>query len=109
VRSSRSRRRDTNEPDIVKALKAAGCSVTRLDGDGVPDLLVGLNGVTMLVEVKRPLGPRGGMHHHGHEGSRGDLTADQVKWWDAWRGEMPVVVRTDADVELLVGLMKAGA
>lgn len=106
---SRARRRDANEPAVVKALKARGCSVTRLDGDGVPDLLVGVNGMTLLVEVKRPLGPRGGMHHDGHEGSRGELTPDQVTWWDGWRGEMPTIVRTEADVEQLVSVVKAAS
>lgn len=110
MRPRHARRRDENEPDIVEAFRDRGCSVTLLDGAGVPDLLVGLHGRTWLVEVKLPLGPKGGMpRRRDHEGGRGDFTADQVKWWDAWRGEKPVLVRTDADVELLVGLMKAGA
>lgn len=35
------RMRDKNEAGIVKALEAAGASVTKLNGTGVPDLLVG--------------------------------------------------------------------
>ncbi len=99
MRSSRARKRDENESDIVKALKARGCSVTRLDGDGVPDLLVGLDGRTWLVEVKCPRGPRGGLPTRN---ATNGLTEAQVTWWDEWRGEMPVVVRTEADVEALL-------
>lgn len=100
---SRAKRRDTNEPEIVNALVAAGAVVTRLDGDGVPDLLVGFRGRSFLLEVKLPLGPRGGVHHHGTEGSRGDLTPAQVKWWDAWSGEPAIVVRSPAEALAAIG------
>ena len=44
--------RDANEPQIVKALEAAGYTVYRID---VPcDLIVGRGRVTHLVEVKMP-------------------------------------------------------
>lgn len=91
----RARARDANEREIVTALRAAGASVTRLDDAGVPDLLVGYHGRTWLLEVKLPLGPRGGMpERRDHEGGRGDLTASQVVWWDSWRGAHAVVVRS---------------
>ena len=99
----RANRRDQNEPDIVRALQGAGATVTRLDGDGVPDLLVGFNGRSFLLEVKLPLGPRGGVHHHGHKGTRGDMTAAQVKWWDAWTGEPAIVVRSPAEALAAIG------
>lgn len=111
MRSARARKRDENEPDIVDAMKARGCSVTRLDGDGVPDLVVGLNGSTMLVEVKKPLTNTGKLQsgtHRNSSGGRGDLTAAQAKWWDEWRGESPVIVRTEDDVDLLVACLMAG-
>lgn len=100
---ARAKRRDENEPGIVQALEGAGAYVTRLDGDGVPDLLVGYKGRSFLLEVKLPLGPRGGVHHHGREGSRGDLTAAQVKWWDAWPGEPAIVVRSAAEALAAIG------
>lgn len=95
---SRAKRRDQNEPAIVDALEAIGASVTRLDGDGFPDLAVGYRGVTTLLEVKMPLGPKGGLpEHREHEGGRGDLTRAQVAWWDSWRGAPAIVVRSAAE------------
>ena len=89
------RRRDANEPAIVAALEAAGASVTRLDGAGVPDLLIGYACLTLVAEVKLPLGPRGGTSQHREaEGGCGDLTRDQVEWHKGWRGEAVTIVRS---------------
>lgn len=54
---------DANQPEIVAALRAVGCTVQSLAevGDGCPDLLVGIKGVWFLLEVKMPgetLNPR---------------------------------------------------
>lgn len=108
MRPKHARRRDENEPDIVTAFEERGCSVTRLDGAGVPDLLVGRRGRTWLVEVKLPFGPKGGIpRRRDHEGGYHDFTEDQVKWWKAWRGEGPMVVRTVEDVErILAGFVQ---
>lgn len=101
---ARAKRRDTNEPEIVEALEGAGATVTRLDGDGVPDLLVGFRGRSFLIEVKLPLGPRGGKSaRRESEGGRGDLTKAQVTWWDAWTGEPAVVVRSPAEALAVIG------
>lgn len=99
----RAKKRDANEPAIVAAFEARGCTVTRIDAKGVPDLLVGWRGANLLVEVKMPLGPRGGMHTGGNH-VRGDLTADQVAWFDAWRGDAVHIVRTVEDVAELLEL-----
>jgi hypothetical protein len=49
----RAARRDANEVAIVDALRACGASVRYVtQGDGIPDLLVGYNGYTILLEVK---------------------------------------------------------
>ena len=90
------RARDANEKEIVAALIAIGCTVSRLGDTGVPDLLVGYHGHTVLLEVKLPLGVRGGVHHNGH-GGKGDLTRAQVIWWDSWRGSPAHVVRSAAE------------
>lgn len=87
----RAKRRDANEAAIVAALRAIGCSVAALDqGDGVPDLLVGRNGVTLLLEVKNPDAAGftipGGIRRKG----RGTLRPAQVEWFAAWRGS-PVI------------------
>jgi hypothetical protein len=99
------KQRDANEVEIVDALRAVGCTVTRLGDAGVPDLLVGRDGRTYLLEVKMPMGPRGGVQRHGAKpGGRGDLTPAQVKWWDAWRGERAHVVRSVAEALFAVGM-----
>lgn len=94
--------RDKNEPEIVRVLRAAGASVTPLNGTGVPDLLVGFGGHTNLLEVKRPLSNGGGTTGGASRpcnGGDGTLTAAQISWRDAWHGE-PAVVVTDADEAL---------
>jgi hypothetical protein len=69
-------KRDTNEPEIVAALRGVGASVEMLSGRGIPDLLVGWRGENHLMEVK---------------GAYGRLTDDQVKWHAGWRGGVFVV------------------
>lgn len=86
----RAKRRDANEAAIIEALRAIGCTVQPIDqGSGVPDLLVGRSGVTLLVEVKNPetaFSVKGGERRKG----RGTLRPDQVTWFAAWRGS-PVI------------------
>lgn len=83
-------RRDANEGEIVRALEAVGCSVTRLSQKGVPDLLVGyedtLSGLrtTTLIEVKE---------------LKGKLTPDQETWINEWRGEVYVVRTVEEALE----------
>lgn len=84
------RKRDVNERDIVTALRCMGASVQQLDAKGCPDLLVGWEGVTLLMEVKQ---------RHGHSGDGNRVTASgllpsQDEWWRTWRGLRPVVVTT---------------
>jgi hypothetical protein len=85
------KRRDANERPIIDALKRAGCAVSQLGDMGVPDLLVSKGGVVWLIEVKLPLGPKGGVVGHS------ELNASQEKWWKEWiaaGGKQPVVVRS---------------
>jgi hypothetical protein len=95
------KRRDKNEPAIIRALEAVGCSVTPLNVRGVPDLLVGLTikeGLgkgtplfkTELIEVKGP---------------KGKLTPDQEAWWREWKGLTPRLVRTPEDALRVMGLL----
>lgn len=74
---------DENQPEIVKALRAAGASVQSLSpvGKGCPDLLVGYKGYNYLLEVKWPLGTP----------SQQKLTPAQVTWHTQWCGEVVVV------------------
>lgn len=94
----RAAKRDANESAIVAALEAVGATVTRINAGGVPDLLVGHRGRTYLLEVKAPLGPRGGI-------GDGHLTDEQEEWWETWRGGRPVIVRTPAEALAAIGVM----
>ena len=89
---------DANHEQVVSALRAAGASVQSLAGvgKGVPDLLVGFQGKTMLMEVK-----------DGRKTpSERRLTEDQVRWHGAWRGgPLAVVDGVDAALRML-GVMK---
>lgn len=104
----RAAKRDESEPDIVRALEAVGATVQRLSADGVPDLLVGWRGQMWLLECKMPLTPRGAYQpgrNLRHKGGRGDMTATQAAWWDAWKGPPPVVVRTPAEALAAIGAL----
>ena len=83
----RAHRLDANQAVIVEALCAApDVSVFSLAGvsAGCPDLLVGIRGVTHLVEVKDGAKPP----------SRRTCTPEQRRWMERWHGA-PVVVLTD--------------
>ena len=89
---------DANHEQVVSALRAAGASVQSLAGvgKGVPDLLVGFQGKTLLMEVKDGKKPP----------SERRLTEDQVRWHGAWRGgPLAVVDGVDAALRML-GVMK---
>jgi Holliday junction resolvase len=76
-------RRDRNHSEIVKAFRKLGWSVLDLAqlGGGCPDLLVGCGKRNILVEVKDGTKPQ----------SQRELTDDQVKFWNTWRGEKRLV------------------
>ena len=89
---------DANQDQIVEALRTAGATVQTLAaiGKGVPDLLVGHRGKTILIEVKDGRKPP----------SERRLTEDQVKWHGAWRGG-PVAIVMDVEGALrAIGMMK---
>jgi rhamnose utilization protein RhaD (predicted bifunctional aldolase and dehydrogenase) len=80
---------DANQPEIVEAFRQLHCSVQHLHavGSGCPDLLVGVNGFNVLVEVKT---------------ATGELTNDQKDFIAAWRGDAVNIVRSRDDVIELV-------
>lgn len=51
-RVGQARKRDANEPEIVRALEDIGCTVLRVSGPAVPDLLVHVRGRWLPIEVK---------------------------------------------------------
>lgn len=73
---------DQNQPEIVAALRAAGCSVlhTHELGAGAPDIAVGrvVNGVptTFLLEIKT---------------ATGKLTVAERMFHRAWQGHVAIV------------------
>lgn len=70
-------RADANKREIVQALRAIGCSVYDLK---LPlDLLVGYSGQTLLMELKRPPGPKGGTKDRKH-------TPAQTLFLEGWAG-----------------------
>ena len=88
----RASRVDGNHAEIVDCFKKLGCSVLSLAavGGGVPDLLVAIDGITWLVEVKMP------------NGKENEL---QVEFAITWKG-CRAVVRDLQGVELTVKTMK---
>lgn len=93
-------RKDGNHHAIARAFRQAGASVLDLSGvgDGCPDLLIGIAGVDLLVEIKLPVGKRGGTAHS-------DLNQYQRAFHGSWRGRTPVVVRRVEDVEALIDML----
>lgn len=80
----RAAKTDANQDSVVSALRAAGATVQSLAavGKGVPDLLVGYKGQTLLMEVKDGRKPP----------SAQKLTEDQLTWHGNWKGGALAVV-----------------
>ena len=76
---------DANQNKIVDALRKAGAVVRIISqGDGIPDLLVGYKGYTILMEVK----------DGDKVPSARKLTEAEQKFFDDWRGGMLVIVNS---------------
>ena len=76
---------DANQNKIVDALRKAGAVVRIISqGDGIPDLLVGYKGYTILMEVK----------DGAKVPSARKLTEAEQKFFDDWRGGMVVVINS---------------
>lgn len=88
---------DANHADIVRALRAAGCSVQSLAaiGQGCPDILVGrAYSKWWLMELKDGRKPP----------SHRQLTPDQIEWIGAWRGpKVHVVESVEQALEVVRG------
>ena len=88
----RAARTDTNHQEMVEAFRSLGCSVLSLAplGQGVPDLLVAINGITWLVEVKS---------------GKSKENKLQKEWAENWQGAR-VLVRDTQGVETVVKTMR---
>ena len=97
-------KRDVNEQPIVDTLKRIGASVHRLKGPaGVPDLLVGFQGQTYLMEVKDPESAKAGGRQYAAS-RRGGLDPDQYEFHSAWRGGPCIVVWTPGEALAALGV-----
>lgn len=74
----RAKRVDTNHADLVAHFRSLGASVQSLAalGKGVPDLLIAVDGINWLVEIKY---------------AKGKETPDQREWFAKWQGGISVV------------------
>ena len=89
---------DANQDQIVTVLRAAGATVQSLAGvgKGVPDLLVGYQGQTLLLEVKDGF----------KSPSRQLLTEDQLRWHGSWKGGSLAVVDSPDAALRMIGVIK---
>ena len=80
-------RTDSNQAEIVAALRQIGCSVQPLHtvGKGCPDLLVGIRSRNFLMEIK-----------YGKKApSARKLTEDEDLWHQCWRGHVVIIESVD--------------
>ena len=89
----RAARVDANQEQIVSAMRACGATVRVVtQGDGLPDLLVGYRGYTILMEVKDGRKPP----------SARKLTPEEEKFFINWTGGMLAIVNSvEEALELL--------
>jgi hypothetical protein len=81
----RAARVDANQEQIVSALRTCGATVRVVtQGDGLPDLLVGYRGYTILMEVKDGRKPP----------SARKLTEEEEKFFQNWKGGMLAIVNS---------------
>ena len=88
MRTNLVHKRDANHADVVGWFYGMGCSVfdTSALGGGFPDLVVGVSGVNLMVEVKT---------------ADGKLTTQQRDLIAVWRGKIHVVCTMDDCIALI--------
>lgn len=84
-------RSDTNQTDIVNALRKIGYTVadTSQAGGGFPDIVVGYGGINVMIEIKSDTGSP----------SQTKLTPAQVKFHDEWGGQICIVKTAEEAIE----------
>jgi hypothetical protein len=77
---------DSNQPEIVAMFRKLGASVahTHMVGDGFGDVVVGFQGINVLVEIKDSEKPP----------SARKLTPAEAKFHDEWRGAIVIIDNT---------------
>ena len=95
----RRQRSDANQPDVVKRYREHGCSVLVLSQGHSVDLLVGCRGDEQLCEVK----------DGSKKPSARQLTPDEQKFHEEWRGKPIRIVETLDDVDTHVAELRQRA
>lgn len=88
-RQAYAKKRDLNEPEIIKALKKAGCTVKTTN---FVDIVVGHRGFNYLFEIKNPEG-------------KNNIEESQQDLLDNWRGQYDII-HTAEDALLILGIYK---
>lgn len=96
----RAARTDRNQIEVVKGLRAMGCTVQTLHtiGKGCPDILVGKNHRNILMEIKDGELPP----------SDRRLTLDELEWHSSWRGQVCIVNSVHEAIQAVQGLLSSG-
>lgn len=94
----RAARLDANQKQIIDALNAAGACVLDMSrvGGGFPDLIVGFQSKTILMEIKNP------KTAYGRKG----LNDNQLKWKESWIGGPYCVVDSIDSALRMIGVAK---
>ena len=89
----RARRVDDNQSDIIKALRAIGCTVadTSGAGNGFPDIVAGRFGINYMIEIKDGKKSK----------SRRSLTRAQELFHETWRGQIVVVESIEEAIQVV--------
>jgi hypothetical protein len=88
----RAARRDDNEQDIIKAMRAEGAYVKQINDEGLFDLLVSHRGKTLLIEVKDGAKPP----------SARRLTDAELKFHEEWPGsDLFIITSVEEAIALL--------
>ena len=88
----RAARRDDNEQDIIKAMRAEGAYVKQINDEGLFDLLVSYRGETLLIEVKDGAKPP----------SARRLTDAELKFHEEWPGsDLFIITSVEEAIALL--------
>jgi len=91
-------KKDANHNEVVDALQKAGAYVLDMShvGRGFPDLIVGFQSKTILMEIKNP------KTSYGKKG----LNKNQIKWKDQWTGGIYCVVDSPDAALRMIGVLK---
>lgn len=89
----RAARIDANQPEIIRTLEEMGCTVQDLSrvGEGCPDILVGVCGRNILMEIK----------DGSRVASERKLNKRQREWFANWRGQRMVVESREQVIEII--------